>query len=58
MATTAVQDFRDTGPRLLRLDPLLLLATLGLIVASLYTVRTRRPSATSRATPTTTWTAS
>jgi rod shape determining protein RodA len=36
---TAVQDFRDTGPRLLRLDPLLLLATLGLIAASLYTVR-------------------
>jgi rod shape determining protein RodA len=39
MSTTAVQDFRDTGPRLLRLDPLLLLATLGLIAASLYTVR-------------------
>jgi rod shape determining protein RodA len=39
MASTAVQDFRDTGPRLLRLDPLLLLATLGLIAASLYTVR-------------------
>ena len=38
MATTAVQDFRDTGPRLLRLDPLLLLATLGLIFASAYTV--------------------
>jgi rod shape determining protein RodA len=38
MATTAVQDFRDTGPRLLRLDPLLLLATLGLIFASVYTV--------------------
>ena len=39
MSTTAVQDFRDTGPRLLRLDPLLLLATLGLIAASVYTVR-------------------
>jgi rod shape determining protein RodA len=39
MATTAVQDFRDTGPRLLRLDPLLLLATLGLVAASIYTVR-------------------
>jgi rod shape determining protein RodA len=39
MASTAVQDFRDTGPRLLRLDPLLLLATLGLIAASAYTVR-------------------
>ena len=38
MATTAVQDFRDTGPRLLRLDPLLLLATFGLIFASVYTV--------------------
>jgi rod shape determining protein RodA len=38
-ASTAVQDFRETGPRLLRLDPLLLLATLGLIAASLYTVR-------------------
>jgi rod shape determining protein RodA len=37
---TAVQDFRDAGPRLLRLDPLLLLATLGLIAASLYTIRT------------------
>jgi rod shape determining protein RodA len=39
MSTTAVQDFRDTGPRLLRLDPLLLLATLGLVAASAYTVR-------------------
>jgi rod shape determining protein RodA len=38
-ASTAVQDFRDTGPRLLRLDPLLLLATLGLTAASVYTVR-------------------
>jgi rod shape determining protein RodA len=38
MATTAVQDFRDTGPRLLRLDPLLLLATFGLAFASVYTV--------------------
>jgi rod shape determining protein RodA len=37
-ASTAVQDFRDTGPRLLRLDPLLL-ATLGLTAASVYTVR-------------------
>jgi rod shape determining protein RodA len=37
--STAVQDFRDAGPRLLRLDPLLLLATLGLVAASLYTVR-------------------
>jgi rod shape determining protein RodA len=39
-ASTAVQDFpRETGPRLLRLDPLLLLATLGLVAASIYTVR-------------------
>ncbi|MEA2363138.1 MAG: rod shape determining protein RodA [Thermoleophilaceae bacterium] len=37
--STAVQDFRDTGPRLLRLDALLLLATFGLIAASVYTVR-------------------
>jgi rod shape determining protein RodA len=39
MSTSAVQDFRDARPRLLRLDPLLLLATLGLIAASLYTIR-------------------
>jgi rod shape determining protein RodA len=38
MATTAVQDFRDTGPRLLRLDPLLLVATFGLVAASIYTI--------------------
>jgi rod shape determining protein RodA len=36
----AVKDFRETGPRFLRLDPLLLLATLGLIAASVYTIRT------------------
>ena len=40
MHATAVQDFRETRPRLLRVDPLLLLATLGLIVASVYTVHT------------------
>jgi rod shape determining protein RodA len=40
MNTTAVQDFRETGPRVLRLDPLLLLATLGLVAASVYSVRT------------------
>jgi rod shape determining protein RodA len=34
-----VQDFRDGVPRALRIDPLLLLATLGLVAASLYTVR-------------------
>jgi rod shape determining protein RodA len=38
-AGTAVKDFRDTGPRLMRLDPLLLLATLGLVAASVYVVR-------------------
>jgi rod shape determining protein RodA len=40
MNTTPVQDFRETGPRILRLDPLLLLATLGLVAASVYSVRT------------------
>jgi rod shape determining protein RodA len=41
MSATAVQDFREPGPRvLLRLDPLLLLATLGLVAASVYSVRT------------------
>jgi rod shape determining protein RodA len=39
-AATPVQDFREAGPRLLRLDPLLLLATLGLVAASVYSVRT------------------
>jgi rod shape determining protein RodA len=38
-ARTAVKDFRNTGPRLLRLDPLLLLATLGLVAASVYVVQ-------------------
>jgi rod shape determining protein RodA len=33
-----VQDFREEGPRFLRLDPLLLLATFGLVAASVYTV--------------------
>jgi rod shape determining protein RodA len=37
---TAVKDFRETGPRFMRLDPLLLLATLGLVAASVYVVRT------------------
>jgi rod shape determining protein RodA len=41
MASAApVQEFRETRPRILRVDPLLLLATLGLIVASVYTVHT------------------
>jgi rod shape determining protein RodA len=39
MHATPVQDFREEGPRLLRIDPLLLLATLGLVAASVYTVR-------------------
>jgi rod shape determining protein RodA len=34
-----VQEFDDGVPRILRIDPLLLLATLGLVAASLYTVR-------------------
>jgi rod shape determining protein RodA len=39
MHATPVQDFRDTRPHFLRIDPLLLLATLGLVAASVYTVR-------------------
>jgi rod shape determining protein RodA len=39
-AAAPVQEFHETRPRLLRVDPLLLLATLGLIVASVYTVHT------------------
>jgi rod shape determining protein RodA len=35
-----VQEFHETRPRILRFDPLLLLATFGLIVASVYTVHT------------------
>jgi rod shape determining protein RodA len=38
--TTPVRDFRDVGPRFLRIDPLMLLATIGLIAASLYTLGT------------------
>lgn len=39
-ASPAVKDFRDgASPRLPRFDPLLLLATLGLIAASVYVVR-------------------
>jgi rod shape determining protein RodA len=37
---TQVKDFRDTRRRLPRLDPLLLLATLGLIACSIYVVGT------------------
>jgi rod shape determining protein RodA len=40
MATSnPVTDIRDTAPRLLRLDPLLLLATVGLLAAGAYVVR-------------------
>jgi rod shape determining protein RodA len=39
-AAAPVQEFRETRPHILRVDPLLLLATLGLVVASVYTVRT------------------
>jgi rod shape determining protein RodA len=35
-----VRDFRDAGVRILRIDPLMLVATLGLVAASLYTVAT------------------
>src|SRR5215213_9025586 len=38
-ATTPVRDFRDAGSRL-RIDPLMLVATIGLIAASVYTVGT------------------
>jgi rod shape determining protein RodA len=40
MASAPVQEFRETRPHILRFDPLLLLATLGLIGASVYTVHT------------------
>jgi rod shape determining protein RodA len=39
-ATSPVRGFRDAGVRILRLDPLMLLATLGIIAASVYTVGT------------------
>ena len=38
--TTPVRDFRDAGSRFLRIDPLMLLATIGLIAASIYTLGT------------------
>jgi rod shape determining protein RodA len=38
--TTAVQDFREPRARLLRIDPLMLLATVGLIASSIYVVGT------------------
>jgi len=36
--STAVKDFREMAPRMLRLDPLLLVATLGLVAAGVYFV--------------------
>jgi rod shape determining protein RodA len=39
-ASSPVKDFRDAGIRALRIDPLMLLATLGLVAASIYTVGT------------------
>ncbi|HEX3277730.1 MAG TPA: rod shape-determining protein RodA [Thermoleophilaceae bacterium] len=39
-ASAPVQEFHETRPRILRVDPLLLLATLGLVLASVYTVHT------------------
>jgi rod shape determining protein RodA len=40
MEATPVQDYRDLGVRILRIDPLMLLATLGLVAASIYVVGT------------------
>jgi rod shape determining protein RodA len=37
---TAVQDFREPRARVLRIDPLMLLATVGLIAASIYVIGT------------------
>ncbi len=39
-STTAVKDFREARGRFLRIDPLMLVATIGLIAASIYTVGT------------------
>jgi len=38
-AAAAVKDFREARPRLLRLDPLLLVATLGLVAAGVFVVQ-------------------
>ena len=38
--TTPVRDFRDAGARFPRIDPLMLVATIGLIGASIYTLGT------------------
>jgi rod shape determining protein RodA len=37
---TAVQDFREPRARVLRIDPLMLLATIGLMAASIYVIGT------------------
>ena len=37
---TVVQDFRESGGRVLRIDPLMLIATIGLIAASIYVIAT------------------
>jgi rod shape determining protein RodA len=37
-ASSQIQEFREAGRRFLRIDPLLLLATLGLVGASIYVV--------------------
>jgi rod shape determining protein RodA len=37
-SASPVTDFREAGKRMLRIDPLLLLATLGLVAASVYVV--------------------
>jgi rod shape determining protein RodA len=39
-AVTPVKDFREASVRILRIDPLMLLATVGLIAASIYTIGT------------------
>ncbi len=39
-SSSQIQDFRDASVRVLWIDPLMLLATLGLIAASIYTVGT------------------
>ena len=36
--TTPVKDFREASGRMLRIDPLMLLATIGLIAASIYVI--------------------
>ena len=40
MEASSIRDFRDLGVRVLRIDPLMLLATLGLVAASIYVVGT------------------